>query len=269
MNSGVRLLVLLLALLGTTTTACAAPGSTLAAKPASVSLPDANVAWDYQIGGPRPVPAGAQLVVRDRSEKPAGSYPVCYVNAFQTQPQEAAYWKTPQRRDLVLRSANGKPVADSAWGEWLLDTRTADKRKRLGRVVGRWIAGCAKAGYRGVEFDNLDSWTRSGKRLTERGNLAYARLLNKIAHRHGLATAQKNTAEIAHRGKALGFDFAIVEQCGRWKECAAYADAYRGRAYVVEYSDAEWEDACRQIGSRVSVILRDRLVTPQGPYRSC
>ena len=55
-------------------------------------------------------------------------YNVCYVNGFQTQPSEKAFWR--KHRGLVLRDADGRPVVDEAWGECLLDLRTPDKRQR-------------------------------------------------------------------------------------------------------------------------------------------
>lgn len=258
------LLALLLVLL------CAEPATARSndATP-GVRLPAPGAAWDYQIGGARPVPTGVQVVVRDRSEAPAGEYPVCYVNGFQAQPDQARFWNAPRRRGLLLTDGSGRRVTDAGWGEWLLDTRTPAKRARLTAIMARWVRACGDKGYAAVEFDNLDSYTRSRRLLTRRDNVAYARLLTEAAHRAGLAVAQKNAVELADRRGRIGFDFAIVEECGRWSECEAYADAYDGRAYLVEYRAEEWEAACAAVGDRVSVILRDRMVTPAGPYRGC
>ena len=89
-----------------------------------------NVAFDYQLGGAYPPPAGVELLVRDRKDRTApGRYNVCYVNGFQTQPDERDFW-TSEHPDLVLRDEGGQPVVDPDWGEWLLDVTTADKRRR-------------------------------------------------------------------------------------------------------------------------------------------
>ena len=65
---------------------------------------------DYQLGGAAEVPDHVGIVVRDREEAPQeGRYNVCYVNGFQTQPNEKAFWR--QRPALVLRDAAGEPVA--------------------------------------------------------------------------------------------------------------------------------------------------------------
>lgn len=228
-------------------------------------LPRTDAPWDYQIGGARAVPAGVELVVRDRREAPGGDYPVCYVNGFQTQPDERAFWR--KRPGLVLRDRRGRAVVDSSWGEQLLDLRTRGKRARLTGIVDRWMARCARDGFVAVEIDNLDSWTRSRGLMKRRHAAAYARRLTAAAHARGLAVAQKNTFSLLH--KDLGFDFAIVEECARWDECGRFAAAYDQRVYVVEYRAKQYRRACRQVGDLVAVTFRDRDVTPQGPFRSC
>ena len=65
----------------------------LAAAPArAASPPPANAGFDYQIGGDYPLPPGVRVVSRDwfNGAAPAGAYGICYVNAFQTQADEAA-----------------------------------------------------------------------------------------------------------------------------------------------------------------------------------
>jgi hypothetical protein len=238
---------------------CTAP----AGAPAAVTLPPANAPFDYQIGGAYQPAATGGIVDRDRTEAPvAGAYNVCYVNAFQTQPQEARWWKARHRRVLLRKS--GRYVIDSAWNEMLLDTSTARKRRTLAAVVGRWIDGCRAAGYQAVEPDNLDSWTRSKGRLTKADNKAFARLLIARAHAAGLAIAQKNTSELGGAGKALGFDFAIAEVCQVYDECGAYTGPFGNRVYEIEYTDSGGLDnfraACAARGSSISITYRDRDV---------
>src|SRR4051794_24501187 len=159
---------------------------------AAVTPPPSGADVDYQLGGVRSVPAQVGIVVRDRQARPApGRYNVCYVNGFQTQPGERAVWR--RHPGLVLRD-HGRPIVDEAWGERLLDVRTAANRKRLAAIVGRWTRGCARAGYDAVEYDNLDSFTRSHGLIKRREAIAYARALVRAAHRSGLAAGQKNLA---------------------------------------------------------------------------
>ncbi|NIR34786.1 MAG: endo alpha-1,4 polygalactosaminidase, partial [Actinobacteria bacterium] len=118
-----------------------------------VPLPPANGSFDYQLGEAYPPPAGVVVVARDRNASvAAGLYNVCYVNGFQTQPDEADFW-TGERADLLLRDDAGDPIIDPDWDEILLDVTTADKRARLADIVGGWIDGCADAGFDAVEID--------------------------------------------------------------------------------------------------------------------
>ncbi len=220
---------------------------------------------DYQLGGAWTAPAHVGIVVRDRGERPqAGRYGVCYVNAFQTQPDEQAFWR--RHPDLVLRKA-GKPVVDSAWGENLLDLRTSAKRAALARIVGSWLHGCAAKGYAAAELDNLDSFSRSHGLLTARQAIAYARLLTSRAHTEGLAVGQKNWA--SWDGRTAGFDFAVAEECGRYRECQDYVDHYGRRVLAIEYRAADLRWTCARYGSRLAVELRDLDVTPRGVRRWC
>jgi len=220
---------------------------------------------DYQLGGAASVPPNVGIVVRDRRARPvAGIYNVCYVNAFQAQPDERRFWRAHWR--LVLKR-DGRPVVDSAWGEWLLDTRTRSKRADIARIVGRWIDGCAAAGFDAAELDNLDSWSRSDGLIRPRHAKALARRLVVRAHRAGLAVAQKNWAE--WDGRAAGFDFAVAEECGRWRECGAYVAHYGRRVLVVEYRTVDFDATCARWGSRLAVVLRDRDLLPGGVRRWC
>ena len=250
----VLLLVTLLPLLAT--------GAARAAGPEVLPMP-VGVRADYQIGGVRDVPDDVGIVVRDRRAEPAGVYDVCYVNAFQTQPDEQGFWKRHPR--LVLRR-HGRPVVDGAWGEQLLDLRTASKRAALARVVAGWTAQCARDGYEAVELDNLDSFTRSRGLLTGAMATAYARLLVRDAHAVGLAVAQKNRA--GWDGTTVGFDLAVAEECGRYRECGAYAEDYGRRVVVVEYRATDLTWTCAHHGD-LAVVLRDRDVTPEGVRRWC
>ncbi|UGQ12919.1 endo alpha-1,4 polygalactosaminidase [Yinghuangia sp. ASG 101] len=242
------------------------------AEAAGAGPPDADAGFDYQIGGAYPPPAGVTVVARDREAKPsAGAYNVCYVNAFQTQPDATRWWQTTHP-DLLLRDGDAV-VMDEDWGEALLDVSTEAKRNALIGVVGPWIDACARDGFQAVEPDNLDSFGRSHGRLTLAQNAAFARLLAARAHAAGLAIAQKNTVEMVDRRADIGFDFVVSESCGAYDECGAFAAAYADRVFVVEYTRAEFDATCRAWGDRLLVVLRDRDVTAPGSrgyvYASC
>ncbi|MGZ8750371.1 MAG: endo alpha-1,4 polygalactosaminidase, partial [Pseudonocardia sp.] len=177
---------------------------------------------------------------------------------------ERRFWR--KHPHLVLHE-DGEPVRDEAWDEWLLDVGSADTRRRLARIVGRWTAGCADDGFDAVEFDNLDSFTRSHGLLSRRDAVAFARLLVRRAHREGLAAGQKNLA--GYDGTRAGFDFAVAEECGRYRECRSYVRHYGSRVLAVEYRRRDYRRTCRRVGDRLAVVLRDRDLSPRGVHRWC
>jgi hypothetical protein len=77
---------------------------------------------------------------------------------------------------------------------------------------------------------------------------------------------------LAPRGPSLGFDFAIAEECNRWSECDAYAGAYGGLVYVVEYDAADFDQGCRD-WPQLSIVRRDVMLAPPGSkdhrYAAC
>jgi hypothetical protein len=221
---------------------------------------------DYQLGGAVEAPDHVGIVVRDREAAPQpGRFNVCYVNGFQSQPQEKRFWL--KRPGLILRDRSGAPVVDEAWGEFLLDLRTRDKRQRIARIVTRWTKGCARDGFAAVEYDNLDSFTRSHGLLKRRHALRYARLLTRGAHRFGLAAGQKNLA--GFDGRKIGFDFAVSEECGRYDECGAYVDDFGDQVLMVEYRAKDFERTCAAYADTHAVVLRDRDLSPGGVRRWC
>jgi hypothetical protein len=229
--------------------------------PAAVRLPPLHAGFDYQIGGAYPPPSGVRVVSRDRTSSPApGLYNICYVNAFQAQPDEQDAWPT----DLLLRDGRGRPVIDRDWDEALLDIGTPAKRERVAARVNRWIDGCAAKGYDAVEPDNYDSYTRSGHRLTADDATAFITLLAAHAHSRHLAIGQKNTVELAGLRSRAGLDFAVAEECAEWDECGTYAKAFHDRVLVIEYTDSGLRKALAGFGDRLSIVRRDVKVSTPG-----
>ncbi len=236
-----------------------------AAPVSAVEAPPVGTHVDYQLGGNRTVPADVGIVVRDRRSAPApGRYNVCYVNGFQTQPDENVFWR--HRMGLVLRK-QGRPVVDGAWGEWLLDIRTTTRQVTLGRIMASWTRGCAARGFDAVELDNLDSYTRSGRMITRGQAITFARRLVRVAHASGLAVGQKNLADLD--GRTIGYDFAVAEECGRYRECGDYVRHYGRRVLSIEYRRADFDWTCAHYGARLPVVLRDRALSPRGVRAWC
>jgi hypothetical protein len=237
-----------------------------------VKLPEANAGFDYQIGGGYEPPDGVTIVSRDRGDTPAaGIYNICYVNGFQAQQSENAFWLN-DHPELVLRDDQGEPVIDPDWNEMLLDTSTAEKRAGLAEVVGGWIQGCADAGFDAVEIDNLDTYSRSDDRLSEANNVAFMKLLSDIGHQAGLAMGQKNSAEILGSAAEMGTDFAVAEECNHYDECGDYQATYGDLVFVIEYSDADFTKGCKDF-PELSIVRRDVDVTTPGSgtyeYEGC
>lgn len=125
----------------------------------------------------------------------------------------------------------------------------------------------------------VQTYNRSKGLLTQSNNLALAKLIADHAHSKGLAIAQKNAPDLGSAGKTTaGFDFAIAEECQAFSECSAYSSVYGTEWVDIEYTDSDdpsgiFSAACAAQGKTVSVILRDRFVTPKGDpdysYQQC
>jgi hypothetical protein len=249
------------------------------------AAPEPNAKFDYQIGGDYTPPSGVEVVSRDWFMGAAHetAYSICYVNAFQTQDDEDGVDRPDERSNwpsgLVLRRLGDDPK----WGgEYLIDIRSAAKRTQAADWVQQMIQGCADKGFDAVEYDNLDSWTRFDDTPVEdrvpfgkQQAIRYAELLTDRAHALGLAVAQKNTLELTRRQsrQRIGFDFAIAEECGRYGECQDYRARFGNRVIVIEYRRRDFRRACRAVGSKLSVVLRDLGVTRPGSptyrYAAC
>ena len=238
--------------------------------------PPADGVFDYQIGGDYPLHDGVSIVSRDwfsGDPAPAPAYSICYVNAFQTQANESGVNRPDERSNWPRKLVLTKLGDDPHWGgEYLVDIRSAAKRKRAARWVGKMINGCAKKGYDAVEFDNLDSWTRfDGTPLAKkvpfgkRKALAFAKLITARAHAADMAVGQKNTSDITPaQSSKVGFDFAIAEECGHYNECDSYRKVYGDEVIAIEYHRDDFDEDCRTIGDDISVVLRDRNVSMPG-----
>jgi hypothetical protein len=240
---------------------------------AGVTALPADAVADYQLGGGYEPAPGVTVVARDSTDDPApGLYSICYVNGFQTQP--GAEWPG----GLLLHEASGALLVDPGWpDEHLFDLSAAENRDAVARMLEPTIEGCAAAGFQAVEFDNLDSYTRSKGAFTLDDAVAFATQLVASAHAVGLAAGQKNTSELGDRGRhEIGFDFAVTEECHRFDECAAYTDVYGDQVIDIEYTDdlrGDFAAVCADPQTPHATVLRDRDLAPAGEsghvYDSC
>lgn len=237
--------------------------STVAATPTgpAISLPPVHAGFDYQISGAYSPPPGVRIVSRDHTATPAaGLYNICYVNAFQAQPDAGGSWPA----DLLLRDAHGQVVIDRNWNEALLDISTAVKRERVASRIDQWIDECAGKGFNAIEPDNYDSYTRSDGLLSAADAMAFITLLSAHAHSRGLAIGQKNTAELTGSRSQTRLDFAVAEECAEHDECGGYASAFDDHVVVIEYTDQGLRKACSAFRDKLSIVRRDKDVTTPG-----
>lgn len=260
---------------GVSATVAAVDASSLA-----VVGPPTGVTFDYQLGGAYDPADGVAVVATDASDAAFAGYAICYLNGFQTQPDEKKDWFR-EAPELILRTADGTPIGDPDWpGEYLLDIRTAEKRAGIVDRLGPRIAQCASDGYDAVEMDNLDTFTRT-KKISRDDAVAMAQLYVVAAHEAGLAIAQKNAAQqSAIFASEAGFDFAVTEECAKWSECRAYTKVYGDAVYDIEYASKltkkvkkRFRARCADPASPLSMILRDPNLKPSTSakhiYRAC
>ena len=108
---------------------------------------------------------------------------------------------------------------------------------RLAEIVGRWAEGCARDGFDAVEYDNLDSFTRSHGLITPQAGGRLRPAARPRRARAGLAAGQKNLA--GFDGTTVGFDFAVAEECGRYRRVRrATSRDFGDRVLAIEYRRA-------------------------------
>lgn len=249
------------------------------------ALPPTEGVFDYQLGGTYDLvttevgQVQPTVVTRDSTAGPlAGAYNICYVNGFQTQPEDANFWLS--QSDLLLQDADGTALIDPEWpDEFVLDPTTEAQRGRILDRIGPIIDNCADNGFDAVEIDNLDTWARFDQ-IAKADAFALAGAYVERTHAAGLAIAQKNAAEAAEDAHdELGFDFAVAEECAAWDECGDYTDVYGAYVFQIEYrasldqAGITFADACALTNQGSFTILRDVDLVAQGKpgylYESC
>jgi hypothetical protein len=229
-------LVLTAAIAGTTTPATADADSW---------RPPAGVTFQIQLQGRIDTSYDADVYDIDMFDTPRsvvaelhelGRHIVCYVSAGSWERWRPDADDFP---DAVLGShLEGWP------GERWLDIR---KLGLLKPIIAARVRLCARKGFDGIDFDNVDGFTNdTGLPLTKPDQLRYLRFLTKAAHARGLAVGLKNLPQLA-RELEPRWDFAVNEQCFQYDECEEYlAFIEAGKpVFNIEYS-LDLEDFCPQ-----------------------
>lgn len=182
-------------------------------------IPAPGTTWQWQLSTPPAVQPidDAQMYDIDMFDNDAakveqlhdtGSKAVCYIDAGTWERFRPDANQFPK---IVLGEQNGWP------GERYLDIRRIDI---LGPIMRARVDLCARKGFDGVEFDNVDVYQAdTGFPLTAADELEYNRFLAGLAHGRALSAALKNDPDQVAQ-LLPDFEFAIVEQCFQFSYCA-------------------------------------------------
>jgi hypothetical protein len=215
------------------------------------------MSWQWQLQGRIDLSVRAAMYDVDLFDTPRatvralhhrGRRVVCYLDAGTWENWRPDAGAFPKR---VLGRHNGWP------GERWLDIR---RRHVLAPIMRARLDRCARKGFDGVEFDNVDGYAnRTGFALTAGQQLRYNAWLANQAHRRGLSAALKN--DVDQVGRLLSyFDFDLDEQCFQYRECATLKPfVSAGKAvFEVEYR-LRRSKFCSRAGSLGFSSMRKRL----------
>ncbi|UYQ65900.1 endo alpha-1,4 polygalactosaminidase [Streptomyces peucetius] len=198
-------------------------------------LPRPGTDWQWQLDGR--IDHGVDVPVYDidgfendastvRRLHREGRKVICYINAGAWEDFRPDAGQFPRS---VLGSPNG-------WaGERWLDIRRLDVLRPL---MAARIEMCRERGFDAVEPDLLDGWTNdTGFPLTAAHQLAYNRMIARLAHERGLSVGLKNDLDQVPE-LVDDFDFAVNEECAQYGDCAALTPFVEaGKAvFHVEYA---------------------------------
>ncbi len=181
--------------------------------------PTRGLSWQWQLDG-KPIDTSVDADVYDvdlfetpestiRRLHDQGRKVVCYFSAGSWEPYRPDAGDFPE-------SVKGGPVEGWPDERWL-DVRQLDVLRPL---VAARLDLCAAKGADGAEPDWMDVHIQgTGWDITAADQLAFNHMVADLAHERGLAIGLKNdldqVAELADT-----FDFAVVEQCAEFGECA-------------------------------------------------
>jgi hypothetical protein len=111
---------------------------------------------------------------------------------------------------------------------------------------------CRRKGFDAIEPDNINGFTNpTGFPLTAADQLRFNRWVARHVHSRGMAVALKNDPEQASQ-LVDRFDFAVVEQCFQYHECARFSPFVQaGKAvFEAEYEldPAEYCERAKELG---------------------
>jgi hypothetical protein len=194
----------------------AAPASAARWQPQPTTAP-----WQWQLQGKIDTSIDAPVYEVDGFETPRstvaklhrlGRRVICYldVGSWENYRPDASAFP----RSLLGDAYSGYP--DERW----LDVR---RIAQLAPILRKRFGICARKGFDAVEPDNIAGYeNRTGFPLSGRDQLRFNRWVAREVHRRGMSVALKNDPEQVRQ--LLGhFDFAVVEECFTYDECAKFS----------------------------------------------
>jgi hypothetical protein len=192
-------------------------GSSSSVRTSGLWRPRPGTGWQWQLTGTIDTSVDAPVYDVDLFTTSAatvaqlhadGRKVICYVNVGSAEDFRPDHRAFPP---AVLGSSNGWP------GERWLDIRRIDV---LGPIMATRFDQCRQKGFDAVEPDNVDGYAHhSGFPLTAADQLAFNHHIAALAHARGLAVGLKNDLDQVSQLVSV-FDFAVNEQCFRYRECA-------------------------------------------------
>eukprot|EP01097_Dermamoeba_algensis_P004207 TRINITY_DN2784_c0_g1_i2.p1 TRINITY_DN2784_c0_g1~~TRINITY_DN2784_c0_g1_i2.p1 ORF type:complete len:456 (-),score=141.10 TRINITY_DN2784_c0_g1_i2:110-1477(-) len=225
--------------------------------------PAPGTSWDYQLGGANPsrnvqayfLDTEDESITLLQSLQAAGRKVSCYFSAGSVESWRSDASLFPS--SIIGRNYPGWP------GEKFIDIRALDILEPIFRA--RLVKAKAK-NCDGVEWDNIDTWQMTtGFPLTTADGLKFAKFLANLTRSYDIAVGYKNNADLVSSAVS-DFDYAIVEECGKYDECQTYLPFYnQGKAiFAVEYADN-----CNKLINQVEGLVRNLDLTPNGVFKQC
>jgi hypothetical protein len=225
-------------------------------------------AWQWQLQGKTDTSIDAGVYEVDGFEVPArtvaelhrqGRKVICYLDVGSWENYRPDADRFPKA--VLGRAYEGYP--DERW----LDIRRIDL---LAPILRRRFDICRRKGFDAVEPDNIAGYeNETGFRLGPGDQLRFNRWVAREVRQRGMAIALKNDPEQV--GQLLGsFDFAVVEECFAFDECAKFSPfvAAGKRVFVAEYEEPLAAICTPAERLRFSVIHKDADLFAR-PWEPC
>jgi hypothetical protein len=198
------------------------------------SLPPLTT-WYWQLDGTVNTTRTAKVYDIDMEEntpatinqlKTAGHTVICYISA--------GTWED-WRSDAAAFPDSIKGNSVSGWpGERWLDIRSPIVQG----LMNKRMDVAKSKNCDGIEPDSVDvASNHPGFPITQAQNITYLQFISAAAHQRGMIVGLKNSTEMVS-ALVTYFDFAIVEECFKYKECPAYSPFVKaGKAvFAAEYN---------------------------------